>query len=233
MADVELLHCMGDDLMVVDAARVSFSKMSKWDVDTHNKRVLSVRDIGLINYLATHNHWSPFSHPQVQFRIRMPLIIANQWFKHVVGFARNSVSRRYVSEMPTVFNPAPWRKSAPHIKQGSLNEEVDRPQICDTIYKSSCDLALKTYQELLEQGVAPEQARMVLPVAMYTEFIETASLYGYARLCRLRLEGHAQKEVRDYAAQISLILEKLFPVSWNALVLKAVHPTTHAQEVNP
>jgi len=224
MADIELLHCMGDDLMVVDAARVSFHKQSAWETDEAGNKVLAERDVKLINYLAKHDHWTPFAHPQLQFRIKMPLIISVQWFKHVVGFVRNSVSRRYVKYEPTIFNPAPWRKTAPNIKQGSLLEVVDRPDVCDAAYKKSCDLALKTYTLLMEEGAAPEQARMVLPLSMYTEFIETASLYGYARLCKLRMEAHAQKEIQNYAAQIDAILSKTFPVSWNALMGREIKP---------
>jgi thymidylate synthase (FAD) len=219
VADVELLACMGDDLMVVDAARVSFSKKSSWDVDSQTGQpVLAERDRSLIRYLASHGHWSPFSHPQIQFRLRMPLVISVQWFKHVVGFARNSVSRRYVKDLPTIFNPAPWRQGAAEIKQGSSDALVVDQQGCDQAYNRVCQEAVRTYQLLLDNGVAAEQARMVLPLSMYTEFIETASLYGYARLCRQRLDRHAQKEIRDYAQQVAAILAKKFPVAWAALL---------------
>ncbi|MCK4500077.1 FAD-dependent thymidylate synthase, partial [Candidatus Babeliales bacterium] len=127
-------------------------------------------------------------------------------------------SRRYVSSEPEIFYPKMFRQSSPQIKQGSLMQEVQKPQKCVELYQKTCQNAVKAYCELLEQGVAPEQARMVLPQAMYTEFIETASLQGYARLCQLRLDEHSQKEIRDYAAQIEMIICKKFPVSWNALI---------------
>ncbi|MCK4501192.1 FAD-dependent thymidylate synthase [Candidatus Babeliales bacterium] len=213
---VELLHYMGDDLMVANAARVSFNKESAW-ADGKPGQVAD-KDASLINYLAKHGHWSPFAHPQLQFRIKMPLIIANQWFKHVVGFVRNSVSRRYVSYEPEIFYPKTFRQSSLQIKQGSLMQEVEKPQECERLFQKTCQNAVKAYNELLASGVAPEQARMVLPQAMYTEFIETASLQGYARLCQLRLDEHSQKEIRDYAAQIEKLIYKKFPVSWSALM---------------
>jgi thymidylate synthase (FAD) len=217
VADIELLACMGDDLMVADAARVSFSKKSDWEVDELGHKNLPKRDAAIINFLAKHNHWSPFSHPQLQFRVRMPIFIANQWFKHVVGFSRNSVSRRYVNFEPTIFKPKYWRQGAPSIKQGSLLTEVKNPDLCDASYKKACDVAMESYNSLMANGVAPEQARMVLPMSMYTEFVETGSLFGYARLCNLRMQPDAQKEIQDYAAMIDEAVSKKFPVSWKAL----------------
>ncbi len=206
---VDLLGVFGDDRMVVNAARVSFAK---W------KDVFDEADARLIRYLAAHNHWSPFAHPQAQFRISMPIFVARQWFKHQVGFARNEVSRRYVDDPPTVWEPTVWRRRAPGAKQGSSDQPIDNRAAATMIYRRVVDKALLAYGELLEHGVAPEQARAVLPQAAETQFIETASLYAYARLCRLRLAPDAQAETRCYAQAVADHLARAFPVSWAALM---------------
>lgn len=221
-SSVELLHLMGDDLMVVDAARVSMNKQSDWDMEG-DEWVPSLKeaDKRLIQYLATHNHWTPFSHPQVQLRIKMPIFIARQWFKHMVGFTRNEVSRRYVSDTPDLHIPAELRLRAPNVKQGSSDkvfvEDKDNDYNIYNWMRDSAEDAVNLYGAMLDAGICPEQARMVLPQSMYTEFIETGSLAAYARLAKLRLDPHAQKEVRLYAEAVDDILSKLFPVSWEAL----------------
>lgn len=225
ISSVQLMDVMGSDLTVVNAARVSMSKESV----EHPSGSLYEHDERLISYLARHNHWTPFSHPQVSLRIKMPIFIARQWFKHQVGFARNEVSRRYVSDTPEFFLPTEWRGRAPNVKQGSSNEIVDTlrhfdPCTWESWQTEPMNLAalhnqasLQSYSELLDSGVCPEQARMVLPQSMYTEFIETGSLAAYARLCKLRLDPHAQLEVRQYAQVVSDLIEPYFPVSWKAL----------------
>lgn len=225
ISSVELINHMGDDLMVVNAARVSMAKESEWimsmDQGDHMPWPhLSERDEKLISYLARHGHWTPFSHPQVSLRIKMPIFVARQWFKHMVGFTRNEVSRRYVSDTPEVYRPTEWRMKADNVKQGSSDEVYHKTPTAPkghTTPNSVMREAVSIYEAMIAEGICPEQARMVLPQAMYTEFIETGSLAAYARLCSLRLDPHAQKEVRLYAAEVAQIMEHLFPVSWQAL----------------
>jgi len=222
---VELLEVFGSDLTVVNAARVSFHKESEFelifDENDSNKIIgseLSTRDKELVEYLAKHNHVAPFFHPQLRFRIRMPIFIAREWYRHTVGFARNEVSRRYVTEAPEFFIPSVLRKRDKNIKQGSSSEVVENNEQLILQMHGWAEKALNYYNELLACGVCPEQARTVLPQSMYTEFIETASLGGYARLAKLRLEGSAQKEIREYAQFVSSLVEKHFPASWRALM---------------
>jgi thymidylate synthase (FAD) len=207
---LELLGCFGDDLTVVNAARVSFSKESM---------ALTEGDKKLITYLAKHNHVSPFFHPQIRLRVKMPIFVAREWYRHTVGFARNEVSRRYVDTLPECYVPEleSIRERDANLKQGSKETPVD-----NAVYAKGCidelvTSSINTYNALLEAKVAPEVARMILPQSMHTEFIETASLYAYARLCKLRLSPDAQHEIRLYAEALSNLLEKEFPVSWNAL----------------
>lgn len=207
MARVELLHTMGDDLMVVNAARVSFAKES-----TEFKE----QDTKLINYLAKHNHISPFFHPQIQFRIRMPIFVAREWYRHQIGFARNEVSRRYVSDTPECWVPT-FREKDERVKQGSKETTIELADVAKNVYDTSTRISLEAYDELLKLGVAPEIARTVLPQSMYTEFIETGSLAAYARLYKLRSSPDAQREIQSYADEIGKLLKDKFPVSWKAL----------------
>lgn len=367
ISQVTLIDYMGDDLRVVNAARVSFDKESSWVEDPRNPdfpNVLSERDRKLIRYLARHDHWTPFSHCMVTLRIKMPIFVARQWFKHSVGFTRNEVSRRYVDSTPEFYVPKIWRKRAENVKQGSSDEtvildgsqkcahcgsemefkrkedekmkrfcsarcrdhhyrkhthkgwavskvaslrqsakkrgiafdltvedllEVGQPAVCkylgieldyaaDSVKPESAsvnridprlgyvkgnieiisnkansmlldatpeelmtfvenvalvrngvfvkqapsvrgfyDSITETYNKMIAEGIAPEQARMILPCSHYTEFYETGSLAAYARLAKLRLDSHAQKETRLYAEAVSEIMARLFPVSWEAL----------------
>jgi len=207
---VEILETFGDDLTVVNAARVSFDKVST---------ELTEGDKKLINYLAKHDHVSPFFHPQARFRIKLPIFVAREWYRHTIGFARNEVSRRYVDTPPECWVPKAQeiRERNPKLKQGSKDTPVADSDEVHAILSQQTQAALQTYHDLLAKGVAPEVARAVLPQSMYTEFVETASLAGYARLCHLRLGPDAQKEIRDYATAINQILEERFPVSWKAL----------------
>ena len=210
ISKVTCLNVMGDDLTVVNAARVSFAKTSYW----HDGDELKEQDAKLIKYLAAHKHWTPFSQPQIQFRIKMPIFVARQWYKHQVGFTRNEVSRRYVSDTPECYTPSVWRKASPNIKQGSLDDTVD---ICDDVARTLMEDTINLYDDLISAGVCPEQARMVLPQSMFTEFVEVGSLAAYARLYSLRSSEDAQKEIRDYAESVGIILMALFPYSWAAL----------------
>jgi thymidylate synthase (FAD) len=208
---VELLEKFGDDLTVVNAARVSFAKESK---------EFTEQDAKLVRYLAKHQHVTPFFHPQLRFRIKMPIFVAREWFRHQIGFARNEVSRRYVDSEPECYVPKAddIRARDPKLKQGSKSEPVCDADFTRQILQDATSTAMNAYSNLLSRGVAPEVARMVLPQSMYTEFIETGSLAAYARLCALRLDPTAQKEIRDYATAVDTLLRDAFPVSWPALM---------------
>jgi len=210
MEKVTLLSVMGNDLMVVNAARVSFAKESS---------EFSQQDGKLISYLAKHNHTSPFFHPQIQFRLKMPIFVAREWYRHTVGFSRNEVSRRYVSDTPECWVPdlEQFRERDPKAKQGSKENEVGTSREAHLVFDDTVRQAVKAYETMLEMNVAPEIARCVLPQSMYTEFIETASLAAYARLYNLRNSPDAQREIQWYAREIGKVMEEKFPVSWKAL----------------
>ena len=205
---VTYMDHMGNDNSVVDAARVSFDKISShYDTDKNTK---------LINYLAKHNHWSPFAHTSIKMRFKAPVFIARQLAKHQVGFAWNEVSRRYVDFTPECWIPDNFRMRAENKKQGSSDEIVKDPELLQD-YKNMCSAALIMYDRLLENGVCPEQARAVLPQSMYTEWVWTGSLYAWARMVSLRSHETAQAEVRDYAKAVANVCTNLFPISWRAL----------------
>jgi thymidylate synthase (FAD) len=203
---VEYIDHMGTDLTVVNAARVSMNKHHETFEDN---------DKGLIRYLAKHDHWTPSSHAQITLREHVPIFVARQRFKHMVGFTYNEVSRRYVDTPPELFQPTVWRKRAESVKQGSSSEEVP---VNPVFLKECYDKILFTYETLLRIGVCPEQARMVLPQSMYTSYYVTGSLPAFARAYRLRSDPHAQSEIRDVAAEWDRLIRPLFPVSWEALV---------------
>jgi thymidylate synthase (FAD) len=207
---VELQEVFGNDLLVVNAARVSFSKESY---------EMTLGDEKLISYLAKHNHISPFFHPQIRFRLKMPIFVAREWFRHQIGFARNEVSRRYVSDVPECWFPQAedLRQRDPKIKQGSKDEPIQNAEEIHEIISNHTQGCMSMYSYLLGQGIAPEIARCVLPQSMMTEFIETGSLAAYARLYKLRNDPSAQKEIRDYAEKIGNVLSNCFPISWKAL----------------
>ena len=210
---IELLDHMGDDLAVVNAARVSMHKESLTLCDNDEK---------LIRYLAKHKHWTPFAQVQFKFRISMPIFVARQYFRHQVGLLRNETSRRYVDNPPEFWNPnGAWRGRAEHVKQGSggLLDDMDQ-LLAQADYNIVMNQATISYKNMIERGVCPEQARAVLPQSMMTEFIETGSLAAYARIYNLRSDPHAQKEIQEYALAIGEHIEKIVPVSWNALTTK-------------
>ena len=205
---VQIIDSMGSDLTVVNSARVSFGKESL---------EMTERDGKLVQYLAKHHHNTPFFHPQVQFRIRMPIWVAREWFRHVVGFARNEISRRYVDEPPQYYVPTTLRARDKNLKQGSKEEPPAEDTKAVEMIAETVRLCDASYKALLELNVAPELARIILPQNMYTEFIETGSLSAYSRLCGLRLDPTAQKEIQQYAAAVDKIMAERFPVSWAAL----------------
>ena len=207
---IELLDVFGDDRTVVNAARVSFAK---------EVQEMSAGDAKLIKYLADHEHVSPFFHPQARFRIKMPIFVAREWYRHQIGLARNEVSRRYVDSVPECWNPSvdDLRERDPKLKQGSKAEAAP---LAESYHKRVTEfqaLAVELYGSMVADRIAPEVARCILPQSMYTEFIETGSLAAYARLCGLRLSPEAQKEIRLYAGGLSELLVPRFPVSWPAL----------------
>ncbi|MFC1845512.1 FAD-dependent thymidylate synthase [Candidatus Dependentiae bacterium] len=231
---VEILELFGDDLTVVNAARVSFHKESSYE-----NGKLSERDAGLIRYLAKHEHITPFFHPIVRMRIKMPIFVTREWWRSTIGFARNEVSRRYVMDTPDIFVPAKLRMRDQNLKQGSKSEAISENQEYVTQMRDYCKKAQEYYNHLLANDVCPEQARMILPQSMYTEFIETASLAGYARLVNLRVHATAQREIQQYAWLVDTLLKDKFPVSWPALIKsKAVkehtdeHQTGHVDHVH-
>lgn len=223
---VQLMDYMGSDLSVVNAARVSFNKESSWDSD-HNwtgnqKHVLSEKDQKLIAYLAKHNHFTPFCHPQVSLRIKCPIFVRAQLGKHQVGLVMNEVSRRYVTYEPEIYVPM-WRSAPTNgAKQGSSGpiEDMDKCIAMRQEYTTVSNECLKLYNDLITDGVAPEQARSILPQGTYTEFVWTGSLYAFARVYNLRIDAHAQWEVQKFAEAIDKILAPIFPVSWKTLTTK-------------
>lgn len=217
-SDVTLIDHMGSDLSVVNAARVSFHKESD---------KFTEKDEKLINYLAKHKHWTPFAHSFVSFRVRAPIFVARQLAKHQVGLVWNEVSRRYVQEPPDFFFPEGWRgRPEGGAKQGSSTSFVDdgiheglfRTKSINEAYERLLDMSFDLYMDMIEHGVAPEMARIVLPQSTYTEWIWSGSLVAFTRVCKLRLDPHTQLETRIIAEKIYNECQELFPCSWKALM---------------
>lgn len=214
---VEYIDHMGTDLSVVNAARVSFDKETDWYWESE-RSMLHDKDEKLIRYLAKHNHWSPFAHTSIKFRITMPIYVARQLAKHQVGGVVNEVSRRYVSYTPVLDVPTAWRRAVEDVKQGSSDETVQIDSATQDQIDGVMEACLMLYGDLLLMGVCPEQARVVLPLCSETTWIWTGSLVFFARVCKLRLDPHAQKETREVAEHIAYHMNILFPVSWAALM---------------
>lgn len=224
--EVTLIDSMGTDLTVVNAARVSFDKESEWDKS--EGLGLSVKDQKLIKYLAKNGHFTPFTHVQVTMREKVPIFVARQRFKHTVGFSYNEVSRRYVDSEPEFYHPEMWRKRADNLKQGSSDEEIinlkfiGRFDDTDSIkehYERVLEHVQEVYSRMIESGVAPEQARMILPQSMYTEYYVTGSLAAWARAHKLRIDSHAQKEIQGLAKMWNGVFSNILELkySWGAL----------------
>ena len=206
MIEVTYIDHMGSDLSVVNAARVSFGKKH----DTFQDK-----DTKLIKYLARHKHISPFGHAFASFHVKAPIFVARQLVKH--KFLRwNEISRRYVDDVPEFYVPDTWRGRSADKKQGSEGVvelgELDRDIVSDSPYEALC-----AYNALLDAGVAPEQARMVLPQSTMTEWYWSGSLDAFADMCNLRCKPDTQYESRVVANQISKVMGKLYPASWSAL----------------
>ena len=204
---------MGSDLSVVNAARVSFGKKSELECIDMVKGVyvMSHKDTKLIQYLAKHKHMSPFGHAFASFHIKAPIFVARQLVKH--KFLRwNEISRRYVDDEPEFYVPDVWRGRSADKKQGSEGE-VSCPVRPEMLYKD----AIESYNTMLEAGVCPEQARMVLPQSTMTEWYWSGSLDAFSDMCLLRCASDTQVETQEVANQISHKMHELFPVSWMAL----------------
>jgi thymidylate synthase (FAD) len=218
---VELVDAMGNDLTVVNSARVSFGK---------RKTELSSADSKLIRYLAEHKHWSPFRHVQLQFHCKVPEFVARQWYKHVVGIAYseapvvdhawNEISLRYVDASEfNFYTPEGFRQQSENNKQASTDELVADPNhALQDEYRAHCIHALHLYQKLIESGVAREQARGVLPLNIYTEFYWTISLQALANFVHLRKHPSAQYEIRLFADALERLARQVVPVSFDALM---------------
>ena len=206
--NVNYIDHMGTDLTVCNAARVSFDK---------HHDLLTSGDEKLIGYLAKHDHWTPFSHCTATFRIKAPIFVARQLFKHKVGLTENEISRRYVDNEPEFYMPEVWRGKAKNKKQGSSGILSDNEYIGEAV-KSIYERAATMYDLLITKaGVAPEQARMVLPQGMFTEWFWTGSMSAWARICKLRISDDAQAESKGIAKMIDKECVKLWPISWSAL----------------
>ena len=207
MIKIELIDIMGNDLSVVNAARVSYSK---------TKKSFDISDEKLIKYLAEYNHWSPFAHASLQFRIKAPIFVARQLVKHQIGLTWNEVSRRYVDFPPELYKPDSWRGRPKNSKQGS-DGEIELDQTINHNMETTMESCLILYNTLLQKGVAPEQARMVLPQSMMTEWYWSGTLYAFSRVCNLRCKLDTQKETRDVADEMYKICDEKFPYSWKYL----------------
>ena len=206
---------MGNDLTVVNAARVSFGKESEWDYEESDaysfKQHMKLKDKKLIKYLAKHKHISPFGHCFASFHVKAPVFVARQLVKH--KFLRwNEISRRYVDSEPEFYHPTKWRGRSDDKKQGSEGE-VD----IDILESEFWWKPYSMYRVLLDKGVCPEQARMVLPQSMVTEWYWSGSLDAFADMCNLRCKPDTQAETAEVAWEIDRIMIDLFPVSWRAL----------------
>ena len=206
--EVTLVDHMGSDLSVVNAARVSFAKS--------HEEFKEKADSRLINYLAKHNHWSPFGHASMQFHIKAPIFVARQLVKHQVGLVWNEVSRRYVDFPPELYRPEAWRGRPVNSKQGS-DGTVELGQTIDHNLETTMESCLILYNTMIQKGVAPEQARMVLPQSMMTEWYWSGTVYAFARVCNLRCKPDTQKETQDVANVIDKLAGEAFPYCWKYL----------------
>lgn len=209
ISKVELLDTLGTDLTVANAARVSFNKESKWDDEDF--QLLKAEDDKLIKYLAKHNHWSPFGHVQFQFRVKAPIFVARQLVKHQVGLVWNEVSRRYVDSDIEFYLPNSVRLRPDNgIKQGSSDATTNEFDYPMATLAADCHAL---YIDMITSGVAPEEARMILPLNLYTEWIWTGSLMAFIRVAKLRMDEHSQSQTRAYGAAIYKLILSRCPTS--------------------
>lgn len=208
---VEYIDHMGNDNSVVNSARVSFNKSADNYTQEQNEK--------LIKYLTTHKHEIPFAHTAITLRMKAPISIRTQCFKHKVGFVENEQSKRYLSNTPEVFVPEFRDKPTGNIKQGSGDTHTHN-EIFKKYYAQQVNTCIGLYEQMIKEGIAPEQARFILPQGVMTEWIWTGSLLAFARFYNLRNEATAQKEIQDLAKQVGQVIAPLFPISWKALTEK-------------
>lgn len=262
----EYIDHMGSDLLVVNAARASFGKDSKWEVNSPvaRERKLKQADANLIRFLATGyrtsewdellneilsvaqfydrdkakselatilkdykrkaQHWAPFGHPHVTIRIRIPIFLARQFVKHQVGGTWSEESRRYISDEPGVWFPDEWHTRPEDIKQGSggrIEEMIPylggKPVSVGDVAEDATEHSVRTYMSMVRQGVAPEEARIILTLNMMTTVVWTGSLLFWSRVYNQRVDNHAQLAAQELAKKIGDIVRPLYPVSWKAL----------------
>ena len=216
---IQLIQSYGDDLTIVNAARVSLDKLSDYEYSEEDfDEVLPEADRRLLKYLAKHNHWSPSSHAFIQVRIKAPISVQRQWFKHNIGCTHSSESTRYVTVKPEFYVPQTLRKQSKSMKQGSEGEIETRMEelLKDEIYVTY-EYMLETYTSLLISGVAKEQARDVLPLATYTTWISTISVAAAYRIYKLRTTDGAQFEIGEYAKALWNFVKTQFPHTAYAL----------------
>jgi thymidylate synthase (FAD) len=216
MIKVTYIDHMGSDLSVVNAARVSFGKTSEMDMsDKWGPPKLKDKDAKLIKYLAKHKHTSPFNHTFLTVHVKAPIFVARQLQKHEY-MPWNEISRRYVDDEPEFYEPDHWRDKSKDKKQGSGGKS--QSQYFPNIYvKEVAEKALGDYKKMLSQGIAPEQARMILPQNMMTEWYWSGTLGAWAKMCNLRCKPDTQLETRTVGNEVSDIMSIYFPVSWKAL----------------
>jgi thymidylate synthase (FAD) len=205
----QLINYFGDDLMVINAARVSYGK---------EKSTLDQKDEKLINFLVEHKHVAPFRHAQLQFRIECPIFVERQLFKHQVGMSANSISGRYVDFSDNYFTVKSLRKQSKSSKQGSEGE-LDRPDLIEKM-KSLVEQSSQLYKDLCDAGVAKEQARIILPLCLETQFIWTGSLLAFMHFWALRLKSDTQEETRLLALEMLNLVKNIDGEPF-ALTLKA------------
>lgn len=212
--EVTLIDYMGSDLTVVNSARVSFKKKSRWVVGDNDAYDLSEKDQKLITYLGKEGHYAPFGHCFASFHVKAPIFVARQLVKHEY-LRMSEVSRRYVTEQPEFYFPSNWYKSAENVKQGNSGEVI-RNIHTDALPDWTQD-SVKYYNQLLDSGVAAEQARMVLPLNTYTEWHWSGSLDAFANMYNLRTGPGAQGETKTIACMIGHELKEIYPHAWKAL----------------
>jgi len=207
---VELLsHTENGDLLVINAARCSFDK--------HHDSFDDIGDTKLLNFLAREKHYLPFRHPSATVRIYLPIFVARQLGKHQVGFSWSEVSRRYVKGAPDLHTPEYYRNAAENVKQGSTEDTNICNEVFSMVTFSQAESALRHYEDMINSGVCPEQARMILPQSMYTTAVWTGTLLGWHNLTDQRTDPHAQLETREYAEALYDLMAEIFPKSWDAL----------------
>lgn len=209
---VELVDSMGDDLRVANVARVSFNK---W------KEEMDDKDVRLIDYLASHEHFSPFRHTAVSIRCKAPIFLVRQLGKHQAGLSWNEVSRRYVDAGIEYYVPDSWRaRPADGIKQGSGGTHYQSDVWADE-YAAIVMNCMNLYANMVQDGVAPEMARMVLPQSMMVDWVWTGNLLSFFHVYRLRAGEGAQVEAKVFAERLKEVLEPIFPHCWKALTENA------------